>query len=93
MLAEQDKLGSPVSVTFVQAFEQKIAGNQQVFQQNLNSLMIAASALFKLYRFSRLPGSSAPVVTKQALHEIFEQILFEIEAEHADEEGLNVEPT
>jgi hypothetical protein len=32
------------------------------------------------------------VVTKQALHEIFEQILFEIEAEHADEEGINVEP-
>ena len=93
MLAELDKLGSPVSVTVVQAFEQKIAGNQQVFQQNLNSLMIAASALFKLYRFSRLPGSPAPVVTKQALHEIFEQILFEIEAEHADEEGLNVEPT
>jgi hypothetical protein len=55
--------------------------------------MIAACALFKLYRLSRLPGSSAPVVTKQALHEIFEQILFEIEAEHADEEGLNVEPT
>ena len=71
MLLEQGKLGSPVSVTFVQAFEQKIAGNHQVFHENLNSLIQAAVALLKLYRLSRLPGCPAPVVTKNALLETY----------------------
>jgi hypothetical protein len=91
LLVEQDKLGSPTSVTFVQAFEQKISGNHQVFQQNLNSLVMASVALFKLFRLSRLPGSAAPVVTKQALLESFEHVLFEMKAEQ--EEGEDSETT
>lgn len=53
LLVEQRKLGSPASVTFVQAFEQKIAGNYQVFQLNIDSLTQACTALFKLYRLTR----------------------------------------
>lgn len=79
MLVEQDKLYA--SVTFVQACEQKISGNRQVFQQNLNSLVQAATALFRLYRLSRLPTSPAPVVTKQSLIETLEQLLFDLQAE------------
>jgi hypothetical protein len=64
-----------------------------VFHQDLNCLVQAAVALFKLYRLTRLPGSSAPVVTKQALLETFTQVVFAMQAEQeeGEEEESSVE--
>ena len=91
MLLEQNKLASGASITFVQTFEQKISGNQQVFQRSLNSLVQAAAALCKLYVLSRQPNSPAPVVTQSALLTTIEQVVFEMQADSENEDESEVD--